>query len=62
MMSDMEKLNVMLRNGNSNPIERKLVDAVEQSSVQRVIKTDMHQSGDYRECTCGNDSFRQNDV
>ena len=62
MMSDMENIDVMLRNGNSNPIERELVDAIEQSSVQRVIETDMHQRGDYRDFTCENDSFRQNDV
>ena len=34
MMSDMEYLDVMLGNGSVNPIERELVDVIEQSSVQ----------------------------
>ena len=62
MMSDMDNLDVMLGNGNSNPIERELVDAIEQSSVQRVIETDMHQRDNYRDFTCENGSFRLNDV
>ena len=34
MMSDIDNLDVMLGNGNINPIERELADAIEQSSVQ----------------------------
>ena len=62
MMSDMDNLDVMLENGNSNPIKRELADATEQSSVQGDIETDLHHRGDYRDFTCKNDSFRQNDV
>ena len=60
MMSDMDVLDVMY--GNSNPIEREFADAIEQSSVRGDIETDMHQRVDYRNFTCENDSFRQNDV
>ena len=62
MMSDMDDLDVMLGNGDSNPIERELADAIEQSSVQGDIETNMHQRDDYRDFTCENDSVRQNDV
>ena len=34
MLSDTENMDVMLGNGNDNPIERELADAIEQSSVQ----------------------------
>ena len=62
MMSDVDNLDVMFGNGNSNPIERELADSIEQSSVQGDIETDLHERGDYRDFTCENDSFRQNDV
>ena len=62
MMSDMDNLDVMLGNGDSNPIEKELADAIEQSSVQGDIETNMHQRDEYRDFTCENDSFRQNDV
>ena len=39
MMSDMDNLHVMLGNGNSNPIERVLADAIEQSSIQEDIES-----------------------
>ena len=62
MMSDMDNLDVMLENENSNPIERELADAIEQSSVQEDIETNMHQRDDFGDFTYENDSFRQNDV
>ena len=37
MMSDMDNSNVMLGNGNRNPIERKLADAIEQSCTKGMI-------------------------
>ena len=60
MMSDMDNLDVMLGYGDSNPIERELADAIEQSSVQGDIETNMHQRVFYRDFSCENDSFRQN--
>ena len=62
MMSGMDNLDVMLGNGDSNPIEKELADAIEQSSVQGHIEINMHQRDDYRDFTCDNDSFRQNHV
>ena len=54
MMSNMDNLDVMLGNGNSNPIEREVAVAIEQSSVQGDIETDLHQRSDYRGFTCEN--------
>ena len=62
IMSEMDNLDVMLGNGNSNPIERESADAIEQSSVQEDIETNMHQKDDYRDFTHENDSFRQNNI
>ena len=62
MMSDMDNLDVMLGNGNSNPIERELADAIDQSSVQEDIETNIHRRNDYRDFTFENDSFRQKNV
>ena len=59
MMFDMNNLDVMLGNETSNPIERELADAIEQSSVQEDIETNMHQRDDYRDFAYENDSFRQ---
>ena len=42
MMSDMKNLDVMLGSGSNNPIDRELVDAIEQSSVQEDIEANMH--------------------
>ena len=47
MMSGFDNLDVMLGNGNSNPIEREFADAIEQSSVQGDIEVDKR--GDYRD-------------
>ena len=62
MMSDLDSLDVMLGNGNDNPIERELADAIEQSSVQGDTEHNMHQRSDYRDFAYENDSSRQNDV
>ena len=62
MMSDMDNLDVMLGDGDSNPIERELNDAIEQSSVQGDLEASMHQRDDYRDFTSENNSFRPNDV
>ena len=62
MISDLDNLAVMLGNGNDDPIERELADAIEQSSVQGDIGDNMHQRTDYRDFTYENDPSRQNDV
>ena len=62
MMSDTDILDVMLGNGNDNPVERELADVFEQSSVQGDNETNIHQRGDYRDFAYENDAFRQNDV
>ena len=62
MMSDMDNLDVMLGNGSVNPIDRELVDAIEQSSVQGDSEANIRQRSDYRYFACENDAFRQNDV
>ena len=62
MMSDLENLDIMLGNGNDNPIERELASAIEQSSVQGDIEDDMNQGNDYRNFPYESDSIRQNDV
>ena len=48
MMSDLDNLDVMVTNGNDNPIERELADAIEQSSVQGDIEDNIHQTSVYR--------------
>ena len=62
MMSDLDKLDIMLENGNGNPIERELASANEQSSVQGDIEENIHQRSDYRDFQYENDPLRQNDV
>ena len=62
MMSDIDNLDVMLGNGNVNPIERELVDAIEQSPVHGDSEANIHQRNDYRDFVYENDAFRQNDV
>ena len=62
LMSDMDNLDVMLGNESVIPIERELVDAIEQPSVQGDSEANIHQRIDYRDFSCENDAFRQNDV
>ena len=47
MMSDIDNLDVMLRNGSENPIERELADAIEQSSVQGEYEGNEYQRNNY---------------
>ena len=42
MLSGIENMDVMLGNGSSNPIERELTDAIEQSSVQGDVESNEH--------------------
>ena len=52
----------MLGNGNDNPIERELANAIEQSSVQGDIEDNIHQRSDYKDFACENDPPTQNDI
>ena len=61
MMSDFDNLDVMLRNGNNNPNERELADAIEQSSPHEDAKTNAYHRKEYRDFTYENDSLRHND-
>ena len=62
MMSDMDNLDIMLGNGNSNPIERELVEAIDQSSVHSDSETNLYQRDEYGSFSHGNGERRQNDV
>ena len=62
MMSDFENLDVMLGNGNNNPIERELADAIDQSSTHGDADTNMYQGNEYREYLHENNLLRQNEV
>ena len=62
MMSDLDNLDIMLGNGNDNPVERELASAIEQSSVHGDIEDNVHQRSDYKDFSYENDPLRQNDV
>ena len=62
MISDFENLNVMLANSNNNPIERELVDAIDQSSTHGDADTNVYQGNEYRNFLHENDLLRQNEV
>ena len=62
MMSDYDKLDVMLGNDNNNPIERELADAIEQSSAHGDANTNTYHREEYGNFSYENDSIRQNDV
>ena len=61
-MSDFDNLFVMLGNENNSPIERELVHAIEQSSAQGDVETNMYHGDECRDFTYENNSSRQNDV
>ena len=62
ILSDIENMDVMLGNGKSNPIERELADAIEQSSVQGDSESNTHLGDQYASFTYENNPLRQNDV
>ena len=62
MMSDFDNLDVMLGNDKNNPIERELVDLIEQSTVHEDANTNTYHRNEYGNFTYENDSVRQNDV
>ena len=62
ILSDIDNLDVMLGNGDSNPIEREFADAIEQSSVQGDTESNTHLRDQYASFTYENNLPRQNDV
>ena len=61
MMSDMDNL-IMIGNGSENPLERELVDVIDQSSVQGDIEAITHQRGDLRCFMHENELRGRNDI
>ena len=62
MLSDIENMDLMLGNGSSNPIERELADAIEQSSVQGDVESNEHLGNQYAGFAYQNNLPRQNDI
>ena len=62
MMFDIDNLDIMLGNPGENPMERKLADAIEQSSVQGDTEDNEYHRDDYRSFIQENESIGQNDV
>ena len=62
MLSDMENMDVMLGNASNNPIERELVDAIEQSSVQGDFETNEYLGNQYTNFPHENNLPRQDDI
>ena len=62
MLSDIENMDVMLGNGGSNPIERELTDAIEQSSVQGDVESNEHLGNQYTSFAYENNLPRQDDI
>ena len=62
ILYDIENMDVMLGNGKSNPIEKELTDAIEQSSVQGDVESNTHLGDQYASFTYENNSPRQNDI
>ena len=62
MLSDIENMDVMLGNGSNNPIERELVDAIEQSSVQGDIEANEYLGNHYTSFHHENNLPRQDDI
>ena len=62
ILSDIENMDVMLGNEDSSPIERKLADAIEQSSVQGDIESNMLSRDQYASFTYENNLPSQSDV
>ena len=52
----------MLGNSNKNPIERKLAEAIDQSSTHGDADTNAYQENEYRNYLHENDLLRQNEV
>ena len=62
ILSDIENMDVMLGNGDNNPIERDLADDIEQSSMQGDIESSEQLGNQYNNFTYENSLPRQSDV
>ena len=62
MMSDFENLDVMLGNVNNNPIERELVDAIDQSLAHGDADTNVYQGNEYIDYLHENNLLRKDEV
>ena len=62
ILSDVDNLDVMLGCGDSNPIERELADAIEQSSVQGDTESSTHPRNQYASFNYENSLPRQSNV
>ena len=62
ILSDMENMDVMLGNGDNNPIERELSDAIEQSSVQEDVESNEHLGNQYTNFTYEDSLPRQSEM
>ena len=49
MMSDFENMDIMIGNGESNPIEREIASLIEESSVLGDVESSMYSRNDFRE-------------
>ena len=52
----------MIGNGNANPIERELGNAIKESSVQGDTESNLYSRNEFRDFTCENDIHRQNEA
>ena len=62
MLSDYDKLDVMLGSENNNPIERELAEAIDQSSTHGDAGPSMYHENGLRDYIHENESLRQNEV
>ena len=62
ILSDMENMDVMLGNGDNNPIERELSDAIEQSSVQEDVESNEHLGNQFTNFTYEDSLPRQSEM
>ena len=64
MMSDFDNMDmdVMIGNENTNPIERELANAIEESSVLEDIESNMHLRNEVEETNYENNDHRPNEA
>ena len=58
IMSDFGNMDVMIANGESNPIERELASAIEESSVLGDVESSMYSRNEFRETSYENNAPR----
>ena len=62
MMSDFDNMDVMIGNENTNPNERELANAIEESSVPGDIESNMHPRNEFRETNYENNDQWPNEA